>query len=313
MNDINKSVIVLDIGATNIRCALACKKGLIKKIKEKTNSKKLIPQIKDLIVRITKSLEEIDAIGIAIAGQLDLKKGIAINLPNLEIKHLPIRDLLYDYFKKPIFLINDCTAAVLGETTFGSFKNTDNVVYVSFGSGIGGGAIVNGTLLMGKDGNALEIGHMTVDLKGSLTCSCGRKGHWEASCSGKNIPNFAKFLINNELVYPSTNLSGLLESNSLTSEILFKLAKSGDKSAIAIIEHVGKINTIGIGNIIDLLDPDLIIIGGSVALNNPDLILTPIKRNLHNYCVNRVPRIVLASLGEDSTLLGVVSFISSNM
>mgnify|MGYP000044054491 CR=1 FL=1 len=146
MSKRNKLVVVLDVGATHVRCALACKKGLIKRVKEKTDRKNLILQIKRLITKITENIQEVEAIGIAVAGQLDLRRKSIINSPNLDVKCLPIGDILYDYFKKPVFIINDCTAAVLGESTFGSIRKTDNVVYVSFGSGIGGGAIINGSL-----------------------------------------------------------------------------------------------------------------------------------------------------------------------
>jgi glucokinase len=88
--------------------------------------------------------------------------------------------------------LNDCAAAVLGERHFGAGKGLENLAYVTLSTGLGGGAIVDGHLLIGKDGNAVEVGHITIDPGSSLICGCGSPGHWEAYSSGSNIPNFVK-------------------------------------------------------------------------------------------------------------------------
>src|SRR4030067_557708 len=109
-----------------------------------------------------------------------MSKGMLITPPNLPFDVISLTDPLKRELKVPVSLINDCAGAALGETTFGAAKGVENFVYITISTGIGGGAIVNGTLLLGKDGNGHEVGHFVIDYDGRLTCGCGKKGHWGA-------------------------------------------------------------------------------------------------------------------------------------
>jgi glucokinase len=199
---------------------------------------------------------------------------------------------------------------VLGEKEFGLGKGLSNLVYITLSTGIGGGAIVDGKLLIGKDGNAVEIGHMVIDKEGKLLCGCGKPGHWEAYCSGANIPRFVRLWFKSHEVEKSklfelggTNLS------KLTSKLLFEAAKLGDEVAIQVVEEIGRLNAMGFANLINAYDPELITVGGAVALNNPELVLRPIKKYVKDFAVNRVPKIALTPLGEDVTLYGLLAVV----
>jgi len=255
----------------------------------------------------------LEGVGIASAGPLDLKKGVLIKPANLPFEYAPLTEPISRELRLPAYLVNDCTAAVLGERVFGAGKGLDNIVYITIGTGIGGGAIVDGCLLLGKDGNAVEIGHLTIDFKGRLKCGCGKKGHWEAYCSGRNIPNFVrmrleeidKTIVEKSLFYAKVN-GNLFH---LSSEILFNAAKEGDKLSLQLVEEIGVLNAIGFANVINAYDPSLITVGGTVTLENKKLILSPVRRYVRNYVVNRVPKIIVTPLGDDVGIFGAVAAV----
>jgi glucokinase len=219
-------------------------------------------------------------------------------------------DTLKAAFGKDVILLNDATAGALAERVYGAGKHHPNLVYVTMSTGIGGGAMVDGRLLMGKDGNAVEAGHLTVDSLFRLACGCGKRGHWEGYCSGRNIPQFAQLIINNlssneKRAFPRSRL--LVGQGRMTTKGIFWEASSGDSLALKIIDEVGRLNSIGISDLVSLFDPSLITVGGSVALNNSAQIVGSVKRNMGHHAMTRLPMISVTPLGEDIVLLGAVA------
>jgi glucokinase len=210
-------------------------------------------------------------------------------------------------FHVPVRMLNDCSAAVLGEQRFGAGKGLRNLAYVTLSTGLGGGAIVDGHLLIGKDGNAVEIGHLTIDPDSPLVCGCGCRGHWEAYSSGSNIPNYARLLLGeNEEGGLLLELSGG-SPDGITSEVLFDAAQRGDPTALRIVSKIGEVNAIGFANIVNAFDPELITVGGSIALRNPDLVLKPVVENIGRHLINRRPEIRITPLGDDVVLYGALA------
>jgi len=201
--------------------------------------------------------------------------------------------------------MNDCNAAVLGEQAFGAGRGVANLFYVTLSTGLGGGAIVDGHLLNGKDGNAPEIGHVTIDPNSELVCGCGCRGHWEAYCSGANIPNLARLILRGRSIVGSLlhDTAGG-DMSGLTAEAIYSAASMGDPTAVEIVEEVGRVNAVGFGDIVNAFDPELITVGGSVALNNPELVLRPIMAGIDRHLINRRPEIRVTPLGEDIVLYG---------
>jgi len=314
-----KYVIGIDLGATWVRVAIADKKGrFVAKLQEGVN-KTSATALSNQIARLAESVlhkkgvspRDLQSVGIASAGPLDLKEGRIVRPPNLPYTEVSVTEPIIQKLNVPVHLVNDCTAAVLGERQFGAGKGLANIVYVTIGTGIGGGAIVDGHLLLGKDGNAVEIGHFTVDSQERLECGCGKRGHWEAYCSGKNIPNFIRMRIR-EIEETRANRSLLARSLvkgvlALTSEDLFAAANSGDSLALQLVEEIGAVNAIGFANVIDAYDPSLITVGGSVALGNKKLILPAIREKAKHHVLNRVPRIIATPLAEDVGLYGAIA------
>jgi len=307
-------VVGIDLGATNLRAALGdLEHGIVRVVKERTtssgSSEDLLNQLIEIVKRVaSEKLDEIEAIGIGSIGPLDVKRGVLVRSANARFRNVPIVERLSREFKIPVYMLNDCTTAALGEKVFGAAKKLSNFVYVGIGTGIGGGVFVDGRLLLGKDGNAAEIGHMTIDLGDGLPCGCGGRGHWEAYCSGSGIPSFVKsWIISRGLKDLKNPLIDMAMRGEMTSKHLFDYAKAGDELALKIVEEVGKINAICFANLINLFDPELITVGGSIALKNPDLILDPIKKYVGRYVINRLPEIRLTPLGEDIVLYGAIA------
>ncbi len=300
----------VDLGATNVRVAVGDEAGLGKKLSERTVRDNGARGISDQIIRMVGSLEVRDLAGIGVGsiGPIDISSGSVVDTPNLPFKRIPVVEPLASEFHVPVSILNDCSAAVLGERKYGAGRGMDNLVYVTLSTGIGGGAIVDGHLLVGKDGNAVEIGHLTIDPESPLVCGCGCRGHWEAYCSGNGIPNFARLLLGDMGDSGSLiiELAGG-DPRKITSEILFEAAQKSDPLALEMVRRIGEINAVGFADIVNVFDPELITVGGSIALKNPRLILDPIEKGIESHLINRKPRIMVTPLGEEVVLFGALA------
>jgi len=316
-----KIAVGVDLGGTNVRVALGDERGrILAKISERTEKTKGPEGISEQIARIIHYLQEkkiktrkMLGIGIGSAGPLDLKRGGLMKPTNIPYDFIPLVEPLEDAFHLPTYLLNDCSTAVMGERFFGAGKEHENLAYITLSTGIGGGIYVDGHLLVGKDGNATEIGHFTIDYEGRLMCGCGKKGHWEAYCSGNGIPNYVRLLLSQER--PERIEGSLLlqkingDLNRLTAKILYDCAKKGDPLALRLIDKIGILNSIGFACVIDAYDPSLITVGGSIALRNENLVIDPIRRYVEEHARNRVPEIIITPLGDDVVLYGALAMV----
>ncbi len=316
---VEEYAVSVDLGATNVRVAIGNHEGrILARLKEKTDKEHGPEGIPAQIAAMIKALLEktgltVRGIGVGSIGPMDLKRGILVESPNIPFDAVPLTEILRETFKLPIILLNDAKAAAVGEKEFGKGKDFDNMVYITLGTGIGGGAIVDGRLLLGKDGNASEIGHMVVDVEGELVCGCGRRGHWEAYCSGKNIPNYVRLLLEKRGVTDSLLTGEGGAARQITAKTLFEAAKQGDKPSLEIVDSIGRLNAAGFANTINAFDPSFISVGGALALNNKNLIIKPIKKYVTGYTINRIPQIEVTRLGENIVLLGALAAIFKNL
>lgn len=306
----------IDIGATNTRIAVADEGGrILKRIRfssphegdENTVAEVILEKLRS---EFAQYLDRVKSVGIGTIGPVDLRRGMVVNTPNLGIPTFHLVKPLSESLKRPVYMLNDCVAAVWGERRFGAARGVDNAVYITISTGIGGGVIVNGALLLGKDGNAHEIGHIVVDYKYRLRCGCGGYGHWEGYASGSGIPRFAKYIAENEELSPEEQRSPLYElalAGGLRSEILYREARRGDAFAKRVVEEVTRINIAGVASVINVYDPEVVTIGGSIALRNPDLVIEPIVREAPRNIITRAPRIEATPLGDDAVLYGAIA------
>jgi len=307
----------VDVGATWVRIALHDGSSIVKKVRFRTPREGDELSVPNAIIETVKRefrehIDRVEAIGIGSIGPLDLARGTIVGAPNVPFKRIDLAVPIMEALRKPVYLANDCVAAVWGEKIFGAAKDCENVVYVTISTGIGGGMIVNGSLLLGKKGNAHEIGHIVVDIERRLRCNCGGYGHWEAYCSGANIPRFASYIIERlpaKSEYLSSELYRLWEEGSIRSEDVYSLARRGDPLARRVVDEVTRFNVAGFESVVNLYDPEIVVIGGSVALNNVDLVVEPVKSALGSGkgLLTESPRIVTTPLGDDAVLLGAVA------
>jgi glucokinase len=306
-----KYAIAVDIGATNTRVALGSSEGeLLEVVVFSTWEERSPEEYIARIARIAVELERrhgVEAIGVGVGspGPLDMKKGEVVNAPNMPFKRIEVVRLLREALGKPVAFANDAVTAAVGEKWWGMGQDKENLVYVTISTGIGGGVYVDGELLLGKEGNAHEIGHMVVDAEGRLTCGCGKRGHWEAYSSGRGIPNLARFLADTDPALREE--TSLPLGPELTAKEVFDAFRRGDPLARKVVEWVNRFNACGFANIVNAYDPELITVGGSVALNNPDVLLQGLRDRVAEYAVNRVPEITLTRLGANVGLLGALA------
>jgi len=285
----------IDMGGTNLRVGLVDAGGkILIKISEPTkkeNRRMLIRQIIKLINSILpKKRTSMLGIGIGAPGPLDQEKGIIFSTPNLPgWKRFNIVVPLKKEFGIPVVLDNDANAAALAEWRFGAGKGFKNMIYLTISTGIGGGIIINGNLYRGL-GNAGELGHMIVDWKSKARCGCGNYGDLEALASGTGIKNQTK----------------------KDSKEIFEMVKNGNKQAITIINNVLTVLGVGLVNCCHIFDPDIVVLGGSVATNNKEIIFPFLRRFVKENVMagfRKNIKILPAKLGDDVGIIGAAAAV----
>ena len=303
----------VDVGATYIRIGLIREDGsVINKVKirqpvsgdENTVANVIIKSIKDLTNGIN-----IDGIGIGSIGPLDLREGIVPWAPNAPIKRFKLVEPIIREFRIPVILGNDAMAAVWGEYLFGIGRGINNLVYITFSTGIGAGVIVDGHLLVGKDGNAHEAGHIVIDINSRVQCGCGGYGHWEALGSGANIPRTIREFIKGKS-YSSSLYERLVKGEHISTEEVFQAYYEGDELARNFIDnYLMRVYAAGLANVMNAYDPELIVLGGSMALNNVDLFRKGTERYLREYLAVRPARIEFTRFGDDIGIIGAAALV----
>jgi len=247
----------------------------------------------------------LQAVGVGCPGPLDRNLGIILKAPNLgSWNRYPLGQSLHDLLGIPVYMENDANMAAIGEYHYGSGVGCQDMVYVTVSTGIGGGVIVNNQLVRGVDDSAGEIGHMTIDPQGAL-CNCGNHGCLEAMASGTAIVRLARERMDAGI--GSAKLEALLQKgNKLSAKGIAEAAGKGDKVAASIIEEAMINLGIGIGNLITVLSPERVVIGGGVAKIGEVMFATinrEIRKRVKLVPVDKI-RVIPAKLGDDSVLCG---------
>lgn len=258
------------------------------------------------------SRADIGGVGIGAPGVLDLERGLTLFLPNLAgtWPKVPLKATIEADVKLPTHLLNDVRCFTLGEKTFGAGSDVDTMVCMAIGTGIGGGVVINGKLQLGLDGTAGEVGHQIIDPYGP-TCGCGSQGCLEAFASGPAITAMALKAIAQGL---TTSIAEIVsyDLNKVTPEVICQAAQAGDPIARDIYERAGFYIGIGVANLIAILSPQMVVIGGGVAQAG-DLLFDPIRRTarerVHVTPFEKV-QIVPAQLGTDAGLIGAAVWAS---
>lgn len=303
----------IDLGGTNIAAGIVDELGSIKHEKSCATRVEKEPHeiINDMISLVLNILEEshmklseIRAIGIGIPGLAD-KEGNVIFCVNLGWKNVPLRKMLETALNKPVYIDNDATVAALAEYESGSMKNCKSGLMLTLGTGIGGGIILNGEVYSGFNGVGSELGHIVVG-ENFYNCNCGRNGCLETFASSTAIIKYTKKLI--QEMDGNTIIIEKAEGNinNITAKIIFDCAKEGDRIANLAVSRLIKYLGIGILNIINFLDPEIIVLGGGVAGAGQyllDLIINEVMANKY-YEELPIGKIVLAELGNKAGIIG---------
>jgi len=305
----------IDLGGTKIAICIMDSEGNIKDklilpTQAQDGPKGVIRRIIDgcliLLEREKYALQDITAVGVAAPGPIDFKRGITKKLPNLPgWKDIPLLDIIKDKFKLPVFLENDANAAALAESLYGTGRGVDNLVYITISTGIGAGVIANGSLLRGAQGNAAEIGHMTINFDGPR-CGCGNKGCWEAYASGTALARFAREGIASGRKTLITNLS---EGQVVKAEHVFSAAKLGDEFARELILKEGFYLGVGLANVVNAYNPSLIALGGGVTGEWDvfyDQMMKVMRERAFEANVDKL-KVVKASLGAEAGMIGAAA------
>jgi len=266
----------------------------------------IIPTIRETIEDNPFLAENIKAVGMGIPGNLDSKKGFCFFSPNFKWRNVSVTPPIQEALGIPVYLLNDAGCAAMGEKHFGAGKDIEDFVVCAIGTGIGGGVVSAGKLLLGTQEVAGEIGHLTIDPNG-YQCNCGNYGCLEALASGPNIARRGREAMEKT---KDTILWEMVDDLSqLDAFLLYKAAKRGDKLALKIWEDTGVYLGIGFANIVHTLDPQRFIIGGRVA-NAMEFFLPALKKELNKRATmipNDSVEIVQAELQENAGMIGAAA------
>jgi len=314
-----------DIGGTWVRVALSKlhlkeEKIYIKKEKTKKKDKNSINKqvcflLNELMKEHNLKKEQLLGIGLASAGPLDIREGIIFNNANLGFREIPLKTPIKKEFKNiPVYLINDCNAAVLGVHFFeAEDEERDNLVYITMSTGIGGGVICNGLLLLGKDGNAAEIGHAKVVPNSKYQCNCGAYGCWEAYSSGtavrkRTLDFLEKNQLNGEILLDIVKN----DKSKITAKEVFEGALKGDELSQKIVDETIFYSKIGIGLINNFYDCKVIYFGGAM-MSDKDQIIPPLKEQFKKepikFTINHPPEIKISKYMDQIGIRGALALV----
>jgi len=316
-----KDIIGIDLGGTSAKVAIITQEGTIKSkwtvsTDLSNNGKNIVPNIIESIYNYL-SKHELDfkdflGIGMGSPGSVNRKNGTVIGAFNLNWKTLqPVKEQFEEATKIDFYLDNDANVAALGEQWKGAGNNEENVVFMTIGTGVGGGIIVDGQLLHGADDTAGEIGHMAVSTEEyEYQCTCGKTGCLETVASATGIIHIA-----NDMMKEYDNHSSLIDlhhsKGSVEAKDVFEEAMGGDQLAMNIVDKVCDFLSFACGNIANILNPSTIILGGGVSKSG-EFLAEKVRKGFNTYAfpaVRDITKIKIAQLQNEAGVIGASSLV----
>ena len=296
----------IDVGGTNLKAGLVSEDGRILAAARTplvfTTPEAFAKTLADLSRRAMQegnvSEDQIAAVGMGIPGAVE--GGSILFTANIPMRNVPVAELFRKHLNLPVTLANDADCAAAAEYLFGSGKGTRDFITVTLGTGVGGGLILNGRLHTGKS-CAGEVGHMVIQMDGE-DCGCGRHGCWESYASATGLIRMAKKAAEE---HPE---SGLAKLEVLNGQTIFESADRGDPTALSVTQQYVRYLSAGITNLVNILQPEVLAIGGGVAAAPEHLLLKPVQQYVHDFCYGRhvghYPQILPARMGNDAGIIG---------
>jgi glucokinase len=306
-------VIGVDLGGTNIRAALIDHAGHIHQDARRPALSEQAPEatlanIRDAVGEVMEEqgvgAKEVVGIGIGLPGIMEDEPGVVFWSPNFpRWENVPVARDVGGPTHLPVTLLNDAKCAALGELGYGAGRGARHMVMITVGTGVGGAFVVDGRLLMGPNGSVGEVGHHTIDPNGPL-CGCGNHGCWERFCGRDAIVDRTVRLLQ------TGRASALLETierpHDVTPAMVAQSAAAGDALALQVIEQTGFYIGVGVANLINMLNPEVFVIGGGIAQAG-EVLLGPVRRTVAARAVAlqaKTARIVTAELGDNAGVMG---------
>ncbi|MGY3724737.1 glucokinase [Granulicatella balaenopterae] len=316
-----KKIIGIDLGGTSIKLAIVTQQGDIQqKWSIPTNIldggahivPDMIASIKHKIALLNLTTEDFLGIGMGSPGVVNRENGTVTGAYNLGWKETQkIKEPIEKELGLPFFIDNDANVAALGEQWVGAGSNNPDVVFITLGTGVGGGIIADGNLIHGVAGAGGEIGHMTVDFDEPFACTCGKKGCLETVASATGIVNLARRY--SERFAGESQLKERIDNaEDVSAKMVMDLAKEGDHLAVIVYEHFAEYLGMACADIAALLNPATIVIGGGVSAAG-EFLLTGVQKyfNQHTFPqVRETTKLDLAKLSNDAGVIGAASLVT---
>jgi glucokinase len=296
------------VGGTKIAAGVVTPEGTIveeTRYPTPASPKRLVESIARAVLEVKEGVE-VGGACLAVAGLILSQENRVVFSPNLHaVEGIPLKDELEPRIGVPLTVENDANAAAWGEFRFGAGSEVDHLVFVTLGTGVGGGVISHGVLLRGAQGSGGELGHVTIQATGPR-CACGNRGCLEALASGTAISRCARELASEK---PNSALGRLASERKILGEDVTRLAREGDELALSVLEEAGRWLGIGLAGFVNIFNPEVVAVGGGVVAAG-ELILKAAREEV--YLRARPPsrdlaEIKEATLGPESGVLGAAA------
>ena len=300
-------MVAVDLGGTKLLAGVLGRDGVVfeRTIRptDVTSEEALLAELDELIAELVQ--DGVGAIGVGIPSTIDQRAGCAVFSTNIPLGNVALRDHLSQHFGLPAAIENDANAATLAEHRFGAGRGTRYMVMLTLGTGVGGGIIVGGELYRGSVGASAELGHMTIDADGPpCQGNCPGRGHLEAFASGTAADRLAERLAGER---PDGDLGrAAAAGRTVEARLAVELAARGSGDAREVLETVGFYLGVGIATLVNIFNPELVVLGGGFAAAG-DLLFDPARRVVAERALapqRDIVRIVPATLGPEAGLIG---------
>lgn len=312
----------VDLGGTNIAAAIVSEAGeIIQKGSTPTINDRSYEAIiadmaklcKELIAEAGLTETDIHSVGIGSPGIPDPKNGMIVYANNLNFKDTPVRAEFQKHLNLPVYIENDANVAALGEYETGAGKLYNDFVAITLGTGVGGGVIIDRKIIGGSWNGGAELGHIVIKA-GGVQCTCGRKGCWERYSSATGLIREAKVAA---MANPDSQLYKMVEGNmdKMNAKIPFDAAQAGDVIAKSVVDQYIDDLAVGLVNVINIFQPEIIVLGGGVSAQKDNLIV-PLKKRMTDEIYGGEEmfktKIEVAQLGNDAGIIGAAMLYKFN-
>lgn len=301
----------IDLGGTNIAAGIVTDNGeIVKQASTPTLSGRPIEEVVEDMITLVNGLmddygitiSDIKAIGIGSPGSIDHKNGVVVYSNNLKMNNFPMADALNKAFGVPVKVDNDANCAAMGEYMVNG-NGSENYIFVTLGTGVGGGVIANGKMLRGFNGAGGEVGHMTL-IDGGEPCTCGHKGCWETYASVTALIRQTKQAMEKD---PDSLMHEIVQrEGKVSGRTAFEAAKAGDKTANDVVDAYRHYVAEGIVSLINIFQPEVVAVGGGISKEG-EYLLAPVRKYIDETGYNKYmekTKIVTAELFNDAGIIG---------